>query len=157
MTADRKQNDANPAKISRQKAMNTAIRILANRDHSKYELKRKLQQRGFESKSINTVMVECERFGYIDDKRTARIYILQLKRKCFGKRYIQQALKKKRLSGAAIEKILSENYPGADEKKMKAFERVADPQKRSDKIYRFLYSRGFSPAVIRDLIQNLVK
>jgi regulatory protein len=166
MTADRKQNDANPAKISRQKAMNTAVRILANRDHSKYELKRKLQQRGFESKSINTVMVECERFGYIDDKRTARIYILQLKRKCFGKRYIQQALKKKRLSGAAIEKILSENYPGADEcehagrlleKKMKAFERVADPQKRSDKIYRFLYSRGFSPAVIRDLIQNLVK
>jgi regulatory protein len=153
MTADRKQNDANPAKISRQKAMNTAVRILANRDHSKYELKRKLQQRGFESKSINTVMVECERFGYIDDKRTARIYILQLKRKCFGKRYIQQALKKKRLSGAAIEKILSENY----QKKMKAFERVADPQKRSDKIYRFLYSRGFSPAVIRDLIQNLVK
>jgi uncharacterized protein YbaP (TraB family) len=33
--------------------MNTAVRILANRDHSKYELERKLQQRGFESKLIN--------------------------------------------------------------------------------------------------------
>ena len=68
----------------------------------------------------------------------------------------------KRLSGAAIEKILSENYPGVDEyeqagrlleKKMRTFARETDPKKRSDKIYRFLYSRGFSPAVIRDLVK----
>jgi regulatory protein len=166
MTEDRRQNLSAPAKASRTNVMNTAVRILANRDHSKYELKRKLQQRGFASKSISTVMVECERFGYIDDKRTARVYILQLKRKCFGKRYIQQALKKKRLSGAAIEKILSENYPGVDEyehagrlleKKMRTFARETDPKKRSDKIYRFLYSRGFSPAVISELIRNLDK
>jgi SOS response regulatory protein OraA/RecX len=66
------------------------------------------------------------------------------------------------LSGAAIEKIFSENYPGVDEyehagrlleKKMKTFERVADLKKRREKIYRFLYSRGFSPAVIRDLVK----
>jgi regulatory protein len=162
MKEDRRQKFSTPAKTSHQQAMNTAVRILANRDHSKYELERKLQQRGFESKLINKVMAECERFGYIDDKRTARVYILQLKRKCFGKRYIQQALKKKRLNGAAIEKIFSENYPGVDEfehagrlleKKMKTFARETDPQKRSDKIYRFFYSRGFSPAVIRDLVK----
>ncbi len=143
--------------------MNTAVRILANRDHSKYELKQKLQQRGFASKVIDTVMVKCERFGYIDDQRTARVYILQLKRKCFGRRYIQLALKRKRLSGTAIEKILLEHYPGTDEykhagqimeKKMKTFAREKDPKKRSDKIYRFLYSRGFSAAVIRDLVNQ---
>ena len=162
MTEDRRQNDGTFAKTSRTKAMNTAVRILANRDHSKYELERKLQQRGFAGKFINAVMVECERFGYIDDKRTARIYILQLKRKCFGKRYIQQALKKKRLSGAAIEKILSKNYPGVDEFEharfnvwsfIETFAREKDLKKRREKIYRFLYSRGFSPAVIRDLVK----
>jgi regulatory protein len=162
MTEDRRQLNSKPAKTSHQQAMNTAVRILTHRDHSKYELRQKLRQRGFTSKVIDTVVVECERFGYIDDKRTARIYILQLKRKCFGKRYIQQALKRKRLSGAAIEKILSENYPGADEyehagrlleKKMKTFERVADLKKRREKIYRFLYSRGFSTTVIRDLVK----
>ena len=165
MTEDTRQNYSPAAKESYQQAMNTAVRILANRDHSKYELKRKLQQRGFESQSINSVMAECERFGYIDDKRTARVYILQLKRKCFGKRYIRQALKKKRLSGAAIEKILSENYPEVDEyghggrlleKKMKAFARETDHKKRSDKIYRFLYSRGFSPTVIRDIVKKSI-
>ena len=166
MTEDKKSGLSVPAGKSHQKAMNTAVRILANRDHSKYELKQKLQQRGFVSRSINSVMAECERFGYIDDRRTARVYILQLKRKCFGKRYIRQALKKKHLSGAAIDKILSENYPEVDEyehagrlleKKMKTFARETDHKKRSDKIYRFLYARGFSPVVISDLIRNLVK
>ena len=146
--------------------MNTAVRILANRDHSKYELKRKLQQRGFTLTVIDTVMVKCEHFNYINDKRTAHVYISQLKRKCFGKRFIRMALKKKRLSGTAIENILQKNYSEVDEhenagklleKKMKTFEREADLKKRREKIYRFLYSRGFRKDIIADLIRHLVK
>jgi regulatory protein len=165
MTEDRRQINSKHAPISHQQAMNTAARILTHRDHSKYELKQKLRQRGISSKVIETVVAACERFNYIDDRRTAHIYISQLKRKCFGKRYIQQALKKKRLSGAAIEKILSENYPEADEyehagrlleKKMKTFERVADLKKRREKMYRFLYSRGFSATVIRELAKKIM-
>ena len=162
MTEDRRQSLTSPKKNDQQ-AMNTAVRILTNRDHSKYELKQKLQQRGFASEVINGVMEKCERLGYIDDQRTARVYILQLKHKCFGKRYIRLALKKKRLRGAAIDRILSADYPTVDEyehasrileKKKKTFAREADPKKRSNKIYRFLYSRGFRPAVIRDLIDQ---
>jgi regulatory protein len=104
MKEDRRQTFSTPAKTSHQQAMNTAVRILTNRDHSKFELKQKLQQRGFGNTVINTTIAECERLHYIDDLRTAHAYILQLKRKCFGKRYIRMALKKKRLSGAAIEK-----------------------------------------------------
>jgi regulatory protein len=164
MTEDARQNHRLAANESYQQAMNTAVRILANRDHSQYELQQKLKQRGFASPIIDEVMEKCERFGYIDDHRTARIYILQLKRKCFGRRYVRQALKKKRLMGAAIEKILVKNYPGEDEyvhagrlleKKVKTFAREADQKKRSDKIYRFLYSRGFNPSVIRNLVKQL--
>jgi regulatory protein len=164
MTEDRRQINSKPAKISRQQAMNTAVRILTHRDHSKYELKQKLRQRGFTSKVIDSVVVECERFNYINDPRTAHVYISQLKRKCFGKRYIQMALKKKRLSGTAIENILLENYPEADEreyaarlleKKMEAFAREADLKKRRDKMSRFLYSRGFRKNIIADLISDL--
>ncbi|MGD8989914.1 MAG: regulatory protein RecX [Desulfobacterales bacterium] len=142
--------------------MNTAVRILARRDHSKYELIRKLQQRGFAAKIVDTVIARCEDFGYIDDCRTARLYALQLKRKCFGRRYIRLALKRKRLMDSAIEELLVENYPQEDEyeyagrllqKKKTTFARQADPQKRNDRIYRFLYSRGFSPSVIRELVK----
>ena len=162
MKKDRRQHFSLPAKTAHQQAMNTAVRILTYRDHSKYELKQKLQQRGFESKVINTVILECERFNYIDDKRTAQVYISQLKRKCFGKRYIRAALKRKRLGGATTENILLENYPEADElenagklleKKMEAFKREADLKKRREKMYRFLYARGFSAAVIRDIVK----
>ena len=166
MTEDRRQNYATSTKTSRTDAMNSAVRILANRDHSKYELKQKLRQRGFASKVIGTVMMECERLNYINDHRTAHVYISQLKRKCFGKRYIRMALKKKRLSSTAIENFLLENYPEADEhesagklleKKRETFGREADLKKRRDKMYRFLYSRGFSTTVISDVIRHLVK
>ena len=165
-TENRGQHVSLPAEKSYRQAMNSAVRILTHRDHSAYELKQKLQQRGYASRVIDTVIAKCERCGYIDDQRTARIYIQQLKRKRFGIRYIRQALKKKRFIGVTIEKILQENYPEDDEyesagqllkKKMKTFAREIDPQKRSDKIYRFLYSRGFSPAVISDLILALNK
>ena len=164
MKEDRRKEISTPAKTSHQQAMNTAVRILTNRDHSKYELKQKLQQRGFGSKVINTVILECERFNYINDKRTAHVYISQLKRKGFGKRYIRMALKKKRLGGTAIENILQENYSEDDElenagrllgKKMDTFGREADLKKRRDKIYRFLYSRGFKAEIIADVIRNL--
>jgi regulatory protein len=162
MTENRGQNVSLPAEKSYQQAMNAAVRILTNRDHSKYELIQKLQKRGFAAKIINAVIAQCEDFGYIDDHRTARVYVQQLKRKCFGRRYVRLALKKKRMTGAAIEKILVEHYPGEDEyvhagrlleKKKKTFANEADPKKRSDRIYRYLYSRGFSPSVIRSLLK----
>jgi len=166
MTEGRRQNFSAPTRTSRKDAMNTAVRILTYRDHSKYELKRKLKQRGFTSEVIDTVIIECQRLNYIDDQRTARVYISQLKRKCFGKRHIRMALKKKRLSGAVIEKILLENYTEAEDrenagkllkKKMKTFNREEDSKKRRDKIFRFLYSRGFNKDIIVDLLRNLAK
>ena len=146
--------------------MNSAVRILTKRDHSKYELKQKLHQRGFASKVIDTVIAECERLDYINDLRTAHLYILQLKRKCFGRRYVRMALKKKRLGGAVAENLLLKNYPEADErenagkilqKKEKTFEPEEDLKKRKEKIYRFLCSRGFSKYVISELIRDVVK
>ena len=166
MTENRRQNFSPPAQKSNQQALNAAVRILTYRDHSKYELKQKLQKRGFASEVIDTVIIACERLNYIDDKRTARLYISQLKRKRFGIRHIRMALKKKRLYGAAIEDFLLENYAKIEErknadklleKKMKTFNREEDLKKRRDKIYRFLYSRGFSQDIIADLIRDYVK
>jgi len=166
MTGDRRQNFSTPAETSRPKAMNTAVRILTHRDHSKYELKKKLHQRGFASKVIDMVIAECERLDYINDPRTAQLYILQLKRKYFGKRYIRMALKKKRLSGSWVENLLLENYPEADErenagkileKKRETFEREEDQKKSREKMYRFLCSRGFNKDIIAEVIRDAVK
>jgi regulatory protein len=150
----------------KQKAMSTAVRILACRDHTRFEIEQKLKQRGFDPDNILAVITECERLGYLDDERTARVYISQLARRGFGFRRIRMELVKKGLRGARFEQIVSESRLEINEreiakralqKKLKTFNREQDSKKRKDKIYRFFYSRGFSQSVISELIREFVK
>ena len=142
--------------------LNTALRILTRRDHSRFELVRKLKQRGFCQEDIDVAVSSCERFDYINDERTARVYIRQLKRRGYGKKRIQLELNKKGLKGDPIQQILNESVSERDEsegaeriltKNVKRFEREKDLLKRRDKMYRFLNTRGFS----RDVITNTIK
>ena len=146
---------------SSKSAFNSALRILTRRDHSRYELVLKLKQRGFSSNDIDHAVSTCEEYDYINDERTAAVYIRQLKRKGYGKKRIQLELKKKGLRGDRILKILDENVSETNEresaermltKNLKRFEREADLQKRRQKIYRFLQARGFSREVITETI-----
>ena len=142
------------------KALNAALRLLTRRDHSKYELAQKLKQRDFEDNVIKKVFLECERLGYLNEERTAQVFIGQLLRKGYGAKRIRHELNMKGLTDKAIPAaMLSE----ADErvnaervliKNIKRFSREDDPQKKRDKIYRFLYSRGFSDQVILELIKK---
>jgi regulatory protein len=156
-------NEKTISKDPYRKAMNTAVRLLARRDHTGFELQQKLRQRGYGCGVIDAVLTECERLDYINDERTARMYIGQLARRGFGFRRIRLELKKKGLSGDRFESILNESSSEIDEheiarkilqKKMKSFEREEDSKKRRDKIYRFLYSKGFSDMVISDLMRE---
>ncbi len=151
----------NPPGIDYPKVLHTAFRILAGRDHSRYELVQKLRQRGFRPTAIEKAVSECERLDYINDDRTSRVYIRQLIRKGYGARRIRLDLKKKGLRGHRIQNNLSEMISDIDEPKAAErvykknyyrFERENDPQKRKDKIYRFLHARGFSPETIQKLL-----
>jgi regulatory protein len=139
--------------------------MLTRRDHTQYELRQKLKQRGFSSVAIRAAVAECERLNYIDDERTARLYIGQLVRRGFGFRRIAVELKKKGLQGRRIEDILVQQQIEIDEleiarrvlqKKIKGFEREADLKKRRDKIYRFLDYRGFNRSIISELIKEFI-
>lgn len=146
-----------------QNAMNTAVRLLARREHTSFEILQKLGQRGYSRDIIERVLANCRRLDYIDDERTARIYIGQLARRGFGFRRIRLELKKKGLDGELFDIILNERRAEIDEheiarkvmqKTMKRFESVQDQRKRRDKIYRFLYSRGFEESVIAAIIKK---
>lgn len=144
-------------------ALNTALRILTPRDHSKYELVQKLKQRGFSSEDIEDAISACVRFDYINDIRTTELFIRQLKRKGFGKKRIQLELTKKGLKGDRIQGILDQSVSETDEregaarilkKNIKRFEREKDSLKRRDKIYRFLHARGFSQRAIAENLKQ---
>lgn len=144
-----------------QRALNSALRILTGRDHSRYELVQKLRQRGFMPEAVEHAVSECERLDYVNDERTSRVYIGQLIRKGFGAKRIRLALKRKGLHGQPVRTVLSEMISDIDEveiagrifeKNINRFERENDPQKKKNKIYRFLHARGFSPETIRKLL-----
>lgn len=148
---------------SYQKVFNTAIRLLARRDHSEYELIQKLKQRGFETDVIARVISECARLNYLNDERTAEVFIRQFKRKGYGKKRIQIELNRKGLKGKRITDILYKSVSESDEreaakrvlkKNKKKFEGENDPLKRRDKIYRLLYTKGISEGIINDLVQK---
>ena len=156
-------NPDNPKRPPNKSALNAALRILTPRDHSKYELVQKLKQRGFSRVDIDDAISACVRFDYINDVRTAQVYIRQLKRKGYGKKRIRLELNKKRLKGDRIQGILDQSVSEADEregaarvlkKNIKRFEREKDRLKRRDKIYRFLNARGFTPEVIAEYVKR---
>ena len=98
-----------------QKAMNTAVRVLARRDHTRLEIEQKLRQRGYDLEVIRDVVVECERLNYIDDERTAKVYIFQLARRGFGFRRIRLELNRKGLKGDRFERIINASRLEFDE------------------------------------------
>jgi regulatory protein len=145
------------------KALNTALRILTGRDHSKYELEQKLKQRSITGELLDKVISTCERYDYVNDERTAKVYIRQLNKKGYGLKRIRYELSKKGLKGRRIDGVLSESLCEEDErecarrvlqKHLKRFERESDFLKRRDKIYRFLYSRGFSDGIISEIMKK---
>lgn len=161
MNAIKLENSKDP---SPKKALNTALRILTRRDHSRYELVLKLKRRDFSKEDIDDAISSCEQFDYINDERTAKVYVRELKRKGYGKKRIQLELNKKGLKGARIQGILDESVSKTDEregaerilvKHIKRFEREKDRLKKQDKIYRFLNARGFSREVIAENLKRL--
>jgi regulatory protein len=59
------------------KARSVALRLLARREHSRYELALKLRQRRIEIDLIDRVLDEYEREGWLDDNRFADVYARQ--------------------------------------------------------------------------------
>ena len=154
----------NSASDPYRKALNTALRILTKRDHSKHELLEKLKARGYADDIIDRVISECRRLNYINDERTAQVFIRQLKRKGFGRKRIRFELNLKGLRSQRIQAMLSKSISNTDEcrcaekiyqKHARRFDREKDVIKRKDKIYRFLYGRGFSKTVISELVNKI--
>lgn len=148
---------------SYRRALNTALRLLTRRDHSKYELAQKLKQRAFEGDVIEKVLSECERLDYLNDDRTAGMLIDRLARRGYGAKRIQAELKRKGLTGSRVAGSLDDRLSEGSEqenaervliKNIKRFDREDDRRKRKAKIHRFLFSRGFSNEVIAEVMKK---
>ncbi len=144
------------------RAMKYALWLLGRRNHSVKEIRQKLG-RNYDAAASDTVIEKLLSLKMLDDERFAgewaeyrlgqkksRNFVLrELARKGIGREQAQGAV-----SGLNVDERA--NAYGLLKRKMKQYEKL-EPQKKRDRIFRFLASRGFDFDVIEDASRKLLE
>lgn len=138
-------------------ALETAIRMLARREHSAYELRQKLTQRDFGADEIDVVLARLADRNLQSDERFAEAYIHQRKQKGYGPLRIANELKQKGVDAPVYNPLLYAEehdwYAVLERQLRKKFgdtpcEDYADKARR----IRFLQYRGFALEAINEVL-----
>lgn len=143
------------------------MNLIAFRAHTTFEIEKKLLKRGFKQSTVRGVVSKCLDLQLVNDKDSGRIYLQELVRKGYGPHRIRRAMAQKGLSRQLVDELFSEETVEENEKSV--CERVLikkmnhiDTRKNTKNVkaflYRFLLTRGFSAAVIVQLLEkNIVE
>ena len=133
------------------------LRLLARREHSRFELVRKLEQAGFAAGDIAPLLDEFEDKNWLSDRRFAESRVADHRAKA-GSVKLAYDLRQRGVSDPIIEAVLSENRDSELDRAREVWQKKfgAPPTNAADKArqMRFLQSRGFTPEVIRRVIRG---
>ena len=145
--------------LTKSEAKEKALRLLAFRAHSEYELLEKLKRAGAQDEDLPYVLDFVKEYGFVNDEEYARRMAKDLKNiKKYGKRRIIAELKSKGISEEYIDAALSELSNDEEEgllplviKKLGGnFE-----QKNIDKAIRYFIYRGYEFSDIKACIEKI--
>lgn len=131
-----------------------ALRLLARREHSRAELRRKLAPRAESPEALQSLLDSLEQKKQLSDERFASERMHWLSRK-YGAARIRQDLKARGIDRELIDRVSSE---GELERARRIFDRkyrtpAATREERAKRV-RFLHGRGFSGAVVAALVHE---
>lgn len=143
------------------KIFNYCFRLLGLKPYTEFEIRQKIKGRfkEIEEKTLDEVLDKLKELKYVNDEQFAKDYInfrttisprgafvlkQELYKKGISEELIQKALNEVELDEVALAKQLVEHKA----KSLQSFE----PQKRKEKMIRFLMSRGFGYDVIKEVI-----
>lgn len=135
-----------------------AMDLLARREHSVAELRRKLLAKGYAQPAVDEQLGLLEQESLLSDQRFAESYVNFRSKKGFGPVRIRQELKEKGVDATLIEEYLDNNDCWrniAKEVREKRFGTTL-PKDYKDiaKQMRFLQYRGFSNEQVRHLFDD---
>ena len=162
---DEKKIDLLKEKNSFLKARDSALRILARRRHSSYELKTKLFKKNYSKEVIGSVIQNLNEFSYLNDEEFASAYISErIKQRKIGTNRLKAELFKKGIDSKIAVKVLNEtdktelneNAYEIAKKKLKILKnKESDARKISSKLFAFLLSKGYEADLIKTILNNL--
>lgn len=132
-------------------AYEKALQLLNVRFLSEGELKDKLRRRGVDDDVLEDVVAALEGEHFLDDQRLARgVYRYYARKGQYGHLYIVNRLRRRCLPVPEDVERPDEYALAGDLVKRKFSYRADEARKAA----RFLQYRGFSPSVIRDVLED---
>ncbi|WP_086873703.1 recombination regulator RecX [Kosakonia pseudosacchari] len=146
-----------------------AMRILAMRDHSEKEFRRKLtapvmskngpEELDITPEEVEEVVAWCREHNFLDDMRFVRQFIASRARKGYGPARIRQELNQKGISREESESALREcDVDWVESARTQAQRKYGEPlpteYAAKVKVQRFLLYRGFMQEDIQEIWRN---
>jgi len=144
------------------KYLTKAMQWCSHTERCKTDLKQKLRQWKAPAYLYDPIADELQNENFIDENRYANAYVSDKFRfNKWGKTKIYHALKQKQIPekfiSQALQTIDDEDYIATARTLMKEKNRQIDDeyQKRKQKVFRFMATRGFETGIIFDLWDNM--
>lgn len=149
--------------------LDRAVRILAARDHSEHELRRKLaapvmgkngpEEIGASAEEVERVIAWCHEHSYLDDNRFVSRFIASRSRKGYGPARIRQELNQKGIGRELTEKAMREceidwSRLAREQASRKYGEPLPTAFAEKVKVQRFLLYRGYLMEDIQTIWRN---
>jgi regulatory protein len=130
-----------------------ALKLLTTREHTRYELWRKLHRRGYDADAVHAVLEQLVQEGLLSEQRLLDAYVIERLDKGFGPLRIRAELLAKGLSDAAIDPHLPQEDEVLRERMLAVDAAKFGPSPPGDrqtlaKRARFLEYRGFPAHLI---------
>ena len=140
-----------------------AVALLARRDYSTAELRRKLKDRGYLEHAIEPVLIELEASNVINDGRYGDNVVAHRARRGQGPARIRQELKRSGMGSEAIQTTMDKAKDDGPDfislaraaRTRKFGSKIPKDWKERSRQARFLQYRGFSTDHIRAALEGL--
>ena len=144
---------------SASRARHSALRLLARREHSQYELRRKLKARGYGEPLVDELLAELITERLLSDARYAEAMVTNRASRGYGPLRICMELRDRGVAERIVDKVLQEAEVDWDERLRHTYDRkYGEITVESFKVWasraQFLNNRGFSVDAIRRVIGN---
>jgi len=136
-----------------------AMNLLARREHSAQELRRKLKSKGHPPELIDPAIIRLQKEHLLDDGRFTEAYIRYRRERGYGPVRIRQELGEKGVQEDLIAEYLDERDSDWREhvlavREKKFTQQLPDDFKERARQARFLQYRGFTQAQIQSALQG---
>ena len=158
--SDLEQDEPSPAEQFKE-AYNRTLGLIARRDHSAAELRRKLTTRGYSGELCEQVLEQLQERGLQNDRTFAEEYIRSKVRRGFGPMKIAAELQQHAIDRDAVTGLLAEHDDQWLERcrdvMMRKYGRsAATDQRERGRRSRFLQQRGFSSSMVAKVIRGVM-